>query len=134
MEPSLKEMVPYDPAELAGFAAHHYEVDLADGFGAAKRRMESVVDGMVRRDIGGDEQEVSSLNIAFYKVSFKHVLLPVYMASYIFRGQAWQVYIDGRSGAVTGNRPYSVPKILFLIIFIAAVAAGIGVGIYFGVR
>ena len=52
----LGALVPYSPDFLAGFQAEGYTVGLEAGHQQARARMETVIQGDVRRDIGGDEQ------------------------------------------------------------------------------
>jgi len=59
-------------------------------------------------------------------VTFKHVLLPVWMAAYKFRGETYRVVINGRSGRVSGQRPWSFWKILLAVLAGLLVAGGIG--------
>ena len=71
-----------------------------------------------RRDIGGDEQRVSNVETQYSAVTFKHLLLPVYVGAYRFNDKVFQVVVNGRTGEVQGERPYSVWKILLLVLAI----------------
>jgi hypothetical protein len=44
--------------------------------------------------------------------SFKHVLLPVWLGALRYGGRTYRLSINGRTGEVQGERPYSVWKIL----------------------
>src|SRR5439155_17500153 len=57
-------------------------------------------------------------------VTFKHLLLPVWLASYRYRDTLYQILVNARTGEVVGRRPYSVAKIVSLIVAII-VAAGL---------
>ena len=48
-------------------------------------------------------------------LTYKHLLLPVYLASYRFRDKPYRVMVNGQTGHVLGDRPYSFGKILTLI-------------------
>jgi hypothetical protein len=71
------------------------------------------------RDIGGDEQRVHSVDTRYFGITFKLMLLPVWIACYLYAGRTYQVLVNGRTGKVVGQRPYSAVKI------IAAVLAGL---------
>ena len=88
--------------------------------------MDRVILRDVKFDIGGDRQRVHSVNTKVSDVTFKHVLLPVWMAAYKFRGETYRVVINGRSGRVSGQRPWSFWKILFAVLAGLLVAGGIG--------
>ena len=119
LEPwDLGELTPYEPAYLSGYKAQRYQVSLAEGFELAKQTAAPVIEADVRRDIGGDEQRVSNVVTQYSAVTFKHLLLPVYVGAYRFNDKVYQVVVNGRTGEVQGERPYSVWKIALLVLFI----------------
>jgi DNA-directed RNA polymerase subunit RPC12/RpoP len=128
LEPwDLDKLNPYDPAFLSGFKAQRYQVELEEGFEEAKTIMAPVIQDDARRDIGGDEQRVHSVQTSYFDTTFKHILLPVYIGAYRFNQKVYQVMINARTSEVQGDRPYSVWKITFLILFIALVIAIIAI-------
>lgn len=130
LEPwDLAALEPYRPEFLSGFRAEAYQVDLDDGFVQARRKMDAAIAQAVRFDIGGDRQRVHRIDTEVSDVTFKHVLLPVWMAAYKYRGQSFRFVVNGRTGRVQGERPWSVVKIALAVIAGAIVAAGLGYGI-----
>jgi DNA-directed RNA polymerase subunit RPC12/RpoP len=124
LEPwDLGELTAYDPAYLSGYKAQRYQVDLAEGFELAKRTAAPVIESDVRGDIGGDEQRVSRVSTAYSAITFKHLLLPVYVGAYRFNEKVFQLAVNGRTGEVQGERPYSVWKILFFVLTLVALIA-----------
>jgi DNA-directed RNA polymerase subunit RPC12/RpoP len=130
LEPwDLENLVPFDEKYLSGFQVESYTVDLEEGFSRAKSRMQPIIDSSIRRDIGGDEQRISSRNCSYEDISFKHLLLPVWISAYKFKDKVYNFMVNARTGEVQGNRPYSVAKILLAVLCTAAVIAG-GVFLY----
>ncbi|WP_211230424.1 hypothetical protein [Inquilinus limosus] len=112
LEPwDLAELVPYDPSYLRGFGAQHYQVDLATGFGRAQEKMEPPIRRDICADIGGDRQVIRSQETRYYGVTFKHVLLPIWLNSFRYGGRTYSFVINGRTGEVQGQRPWSWVKI-----------------------
>ncbi|MBU2937509.1 MULTISPECIES: primosomal protein N' (replication factor Y) - superfamily II helicase [Pacificibacter] len=127
LEPwDLQAMEPYVPDYIAGFRAESYSVDLEDGYRSARSYMDRVILRDVKFDIGGDRQQVASVNTQVSNVTFKHVLLPVWMAAYKYRGKTYRFVVNGRTGRVQGERPWSAWKIAFAVILGAIVAGAIG--------
>ena len=62
-------------------------------------------------------------------VHFKHVLLPVWLAAYKFRGQTYRFVVNGRTGRVQGERPWSAVKILIAVVLGLILATAIGYGL-----
>jgi DNA-directed RNA polymerase subunit RPC12/RpoP len=124
LEPwDMQEIRAYEPAYLSGFKAQRYQVELAEGFEQAKQVAAGVIQGDVRRDIGGDEQRVHNISTNYSAITFKHLLLPVYAGAYRLNQKVYQVVINGRTGEVQGDRPYSVWKITLFILAITLVLA-----------
>ncbi len=127
LEPwDLSAMEPYRPEFLAGFLAEGYQVDLDQGFSEAKEKMDRQIHRDVRFDIGGDRQRVQHVETDMRDITFKHVLLPVWMAAYKYRGKSYRFVVNGRTGRVQGERPWSAAKIAVAVILGLIVAAGVG--------
>lgn len=117
LEPwDLSELKPYAPEYLAGFRAEGYQIELTDGYTEARAIMDRTIDRDVRFDIGGDRQKVHGIQTSVSDVTFKHILLPVWMAAYKFRGKTYRFVVNGRTGRVQGERPWSVWKIALAVI------------------
>lgn len=122
----LSVLEPYAPDYLSGFQAEGYTVALADGHQVARAKMARVIEDDVRRDIGGDEQRITQVNTRHRDETFKHVLLPVWTAAYKYAGKSYRFLVNGQTGEVQGERPYSWWKIGFAVLA-AAVVIGVGV-------
>jgi DNA-directed RNA polymerase subunit RPC12/RpoP len=117
LEPwDLEQLRSYEPAFLSGFKAQRYQVDLEQGFERAKAVIAPVIENNVRNDIGGDVQTIESLSTAYSEITFKHLLLPVYAGAYRFNGKLFQILVNGRTGEIQGDRPYSFWKIALLVV------------------
>lgn len=125
----LSALEPYAPQFLAGFRSESYQVDLAEGMEEARAVMENTIRRDVRFDIGGDQQRILTLNTAMSDITFKHVLLPVWLAAYKYRGTTYRFVVNGQSGKVQGERPWSAWKIAVAVILGAILAAAIGYGV-----
>lgn len=122
LEPwDLSNIKPYDPAFLAGYKAQRYQCDLKEGFISAQGVMAPIIESDIRKDIGGDEQRISSVDTSYENITFKHILLPVYLAAYRFNDKTFQVMVNARTGEVQGERPYSAWKIALFVMFILAI-------------
>ncbi len=122
----LAAMEPYRTDYLAGFRAEAPALELDQGYAQANKVMEQTLKRDIKFDIGGDEQRISAMDAQYSSITFKHVLLPVWLASYRFNNKPYSVVINGRTGRVTGERPYSIWKIAFAVIIGAIIAGGIG--------
>ena len=118
----------YSPEYLSGFFAERYQVKADRGFEEAKDWMEGQLEDMAHSDIlsrGYDVAQVNSLDAIYEDVTYKQVLLPVWVSSFSYSGKLYQYAINGETGEVGGQRPYSIPKIVACIILVTAIIGGL---------
>ncbi len=120
----LGALTAYSPEFLAGFQAEGYTVPLSDGWREAQERMSQIIREDVRRDIGGDEQRIHDVATSWSGETFKHILLPVWTAAYKYNGKSYRFLVNGQTGEVQGERPWSVWKIALAVIVVAFLALG----------
>jgi len=121
----LGECRPFTPEVLAGFFARTYDIPLDAAFQQAKQRIDAALRQDICQRIGGDEQRVSTQKTAYNAVTFKHILLPVWLLAYRYKDKTYRVTVNAASGEVHGERPYSWVKITLLVLLIATVVGGI---------
>ncbi|WP_439137670.1 TFIIB-type zinc finger domain-containing protein [Roseicyclus sp.] len=119
----LKALRGYRPEFLSGFRAEGYQVALDEGFDEAKTVMEAQIREDIRRDIGGDAQRIDQMTVRIDDVTFKHILLPIWVAAYKYRGQSYRFVVNGQSGRVQGERPWSWIKIALAVLVALVIIA-----------
>ncbi|MCZ0961639.1 zinc ribbon domain-containing protein [Paracoccus benzoatiresistens] len=112
----LSHLRPYRPDYLVGLEAEAYTIPLSDGHEIARAEMAGVILNDARRDIGGDEQRVDHIQTDYRDETFKHILLPVWTAAYRYNRKSYRFVVNGQSGRVVGERPWSVWKITAAVI------------------
>lgn len=108
---NLSESVVYQDDFLSGFRAESYTIGLPQGFVGAQRIMETGIRAAICRDIGGDEQRITSMAPQYLTITFKHLLLPIWVSAYRFNGVVHRFLVNGQTGEIFGQRPYSAWKI-----------------------
>jgi DNA-directed RNA polymerase subunit RPC12/RpoP len=111
----LEAAVAYQPDYLSGHQTLRYDTEPEAGLETAKGRMAKVIENDCRADIGGDEQRVNSVDTNYFDLTYKLMLLPVWILGYLYGGRTFQVMVNGRTGEVIGQRPYSAGKIALAI-------------------
>lgn len=128
----IQSATPYQPEFVAGHLSRTYDRDPLEVFeGAAKPRINNLIDSSIRRDIGGDHQQIGNKQTTFALLQFMYVLLPLWLLTVNFDGRPFQVLVNGLTGEVQGERPWSKVKIVSLVVTVILVIALIAVAIYF---
>jgi len=120
----LGRVVPFSEGALAGKLAHTYDLELGSGFTTARARIDAAVLGEVRARIGGDTQRIHEVQTQYAGLTYKHLLLPVWLLAYRYRERSYRAAVNAVTGEVHGERPWSPVKIA-LAVLAAAVAAAI---------
>lgn len=112
----LDNLVAYDEKYISGFQSEIYQVELDEGFDRAKQVMDGIIHRDISFDIGGDHQRIYQANTQHSETTYKHCLLPIWSAAFLYRKKSYRFVINGRTGQVQGERPYSYWKIAFAVI------------------
>lgn len=120
-----KHLVPYSPEFLAGWRAESYAIDLMPGWGVAQQKIARGQDSKCAGDIGGDTHRSLSVNNQYFKVTFKHILLPIWIAAYRYNKKVYRFLVHGQTGEVVGEAPWSFWKIFALVAAILALIGGL---------
>ena len=127
LEPwDLESLIPYSDEYLSGFQSESYTTDLRGGFNIAKDKMVPEINSTIGRDIGGDTYRISSKQSYYENISFKYILLPVWISAYKFKEKTYQFLINARTGELQGERPWDFTKVILIVL---AVLGVIGLGL-----
>jgi len=123
------ELVSYDTAFLSGHVVEHYQVVLLDAAQQSREQMLRALERLCVAQIPGDTYRDLQMQPEFSGETFKHILVPVWLLTYDYGRQSFQVIVNGFTGSVAGRRPYSAWKIALLVL---AVLGLVGLAVIFG--
>lgn len=123
------EAKPFSAEYVAGHLCRTYDRDVQACFGDAHQRMDGEIEQTVRGDIGGDRQRVDRKDTTFQALTFKHLLLPIWLLTVIYAGKPFQVFINGVTGEVQGERPWSRVKIAVAVV-VAVILVAVAVALW----
>jgi len=112
---------PYDPGFVAGWVVERYQIDLVGAAQNARAAMEAKVTQLCAAQVPGDTYRNLVVRTSYSRQTFKHILAPVWLLTYTFRGKTFQVVANGSTGTIAGRYPLSVWKVLFLVIAILTI-------------
>lgn len=119
----LDDLIDYKSAYLSGFLAERYSIPLKEGWHDAKgiidRRIESGIEGQEY----GDIVQVVNVSTNYKGITYKHLLLPLWISSFQFNNKIYRFLVNGQTGKVSGQSPISIVKVSILVLVILAVIA-----------
>ncbi|MGB1251642.1 MAG: hypothetical protein ACPG8W_13575 [Candidatus Promineifilaceae bacterium] len=110
----LQELVKYNPSFLAGAQAIAYEKQLEPSWAAARSAMRERMKQKCRGAITHQNVRNFSMSVEFDKEAWRYLLLPVYVASYHYNNEPYQLLVNGQTGLVAGQRPADWRKIALI--------------------
>ena len=139
----LDELVPYEPSFLAGFQAQSFDISLENSWEESRSEMRESTRRVCINQASSSKFRNFSMGVDFEGESWRYILLPVYVASYVYDGRLYQALVNGQSGEISGQRPVNWEKVWLMIaaVLLPGVALGLigivtllfaGVGVLIG--
>jgi ribosomal protein S27AE len=121
----LEEAVNFDPRLLVGWESEIYSLEVNEGYQIADRMMDDKIRNMCSAQLGGDTQRNLSVESSKANQTFKHIVLPLWICSYVFNNKVYHFTINGQTGKVNGKKPLSWVKIASLVLLVLLFIAGV---------
>ncbi len=119
-------LVPYDAGYLSGWTVERYQIDLVAAAERSRQQMEAALRQMCASRVPGDTHRNLVVHSTYTEQTFKHILAPVWLVSYTYHGRPYQVVVNGVTGVIAGERPWSWVKIALLVLLALVVLVVIG--------
>jgi DNA-directed RNA polymerase subunit RPC12/RpoP len=111
----LTKMADFNTDFLAGWKAHTYTKYLPDAWEEAKRNMRETMKNACNDQIPSQHVRNFSMTADFKEESWRYILLPVYLISYQYNQQIFQIMVNAQTGKIAGQKPVEWNKVWFAI-------------------
>ncbi len=111
-----ESLVPYDPGYLAGWTVERYQIDLVGAAERSREQMDATLRALCGQQVPGDTYRNLVVDAQYSDQTFKHILAPVWLMTYVYGARSFQVVVNGVTGRISGSRPWSWIKITILVI------------------
>lgn len=108
-------LVPFDPGYLAGWTVERYQIDLVAAATRAREAMTAELRQLCGQQVPGDTHRNLVVQASFFDQTFKHILAPIWLMTYVYGAKSYQVIVNGVTGTITGSRPWSWIKVALLV-------------------
>ena len=116
----LQDVAAFKPEYLASWPTVLYDSSLTDAslvgrefiFKQLRPQMAELI------EVGREKRNLSLGGHSWSGMTFKHILLPLWVGAYQFQGQEYRLMINGQTGKVTGDRPRDTLKLMLLIVIL----------------
>jgi hypothetical protein len=109
-------LVPFDPGYLSGWTVERYQIDLVAAAERARQQMDAELREMCAKQVPGDTYRNLNVDATFTNQTFKHILAPIWLLTYVYGTKSFQVVVNGVTGRISGSRPWSWIKVSLVVL------------------
>lgn len=111
--------IEYKPEYVSGFVSERYSIGLKSAWEKAKEfiktKLRSAIGSKIKNEKSADSVRNLVMDTAFMGVTYKYLMLPVWISSFKYNGKVYQFYVNGQTGKVGGNAPISPYKVAIAV-------------------
>ncbi len=115
--------IEYKPEYVSGFVSERYSIGVQSAWEKAKNfiknTLRSSIRSKIKKEKHADEVRGLDLRTTYSNITYKYLMLPVWISSFKYNGKVYQFYVNGQTGKVGGKAPVSPYKV--------AIAVAIGI-------
>lgn len=127
----LSSLARYRPYFLAGWMAEEYSVPMDRAIEQTKAEFKRSQESEIRRFLPGDTHASLAVQTKFRVNGSDLILLPVHVLSYRYRDKVYRFLVNGQTGKVVGQKPWSGRRVAALVVFLLLIIGGIAAAFYF---
>ena len=120
----------FDPQFLLGREVEEPALDRTDARQAARERIEAKERQACAKLVPGDTQKDLRVQTRVDDQSERLLYLPVWMASFQYKGQPYRCVVNGQTGKIGGEAPVAKGRVALVVAAVAAVVAVIALVLY----
>ncbi len=113
---NFQTITVYKKQYLAGYTANLYEKDVKVCWAEAKKIMDGSIRSAIVQKYHADVVDYINVYTTHNNVTYKYVLVPVYLLTYPFKKKNYVLNVNGNTGKVWGKTPVSPWKVLLTIL------------------
>jgi hypothetical protein len=125
---NLQSMTRYRPYFLAGWMSEEYGIDANEAIDVSREEFKRRERQAISAFLPGDTHRLQSVQTHLDLKSTDLILLPVHVLSYRYRDKTFRFLVNGQTGQMVGQKPWSTPKIALLVaglVLLVAVVVGL---------
>ena len=133
---NLHDALEFAPEYLAGWVAMNYDYPFSDATLTARERVMKDFQSEVYRRVepGREKRKLMTGAGNWSDMTYKLILLPLWVGVYSFQGKSFRVLVNGQTGKVVGEKPVDRLKVALVALLAAAVLAiAVGLGYLLGI-
>jgi len=117
----LNGLLDYKTEYLSGFLAERYSIPLKEGWNDAKNSIDAGITNGIHGQVYGDVVNIVSVSTTYDNITYKHILVPIWISSFQFNNKVYRFLVNGQTGKVSGKSPISAVKVSIAVTVIMSI-------------
>ncbi|MCQ2381725.1 MAG: hypothetical protein MJ054_00270 [Clostridia bacterium] len=119
----------FQQSYLAGFTVCQASKEALVCWEEAKKTIEETIRMKISARYTNDSIRIENLHLDFdiTNITYKYVLLPVYIGHVDYKRKQYRLYVNGQTGKISGKTPRSWWKVLFTYLVTGVFLFGVGI-------
>ncbi len=118
-----KDACVYESKYLSGYVADGYKRELKTCWNDAKDSMTRSIRSDIESSLHCDVVDYLNVSTRYDNVTFKYMLIPVYIMNFLFKKKKYRVWMNGSTAKVTGKTPVSPIRVIIASVLGLALSA-----------
>ncbi|MCI4671206.1 MAG: hypothetical protein MRZ79_23910 [Bacteroidia bacterium] len=108
--------IPFKSAHLQSWPVELYQSKEVDILKKIDKRINKRIEREAKSRSKGEGMKDLKIQSEKFLITLRHVIVPVWVATYTYRGKRFQFLVNGQSGKLTGKKPLSFTRIGWTIL------------------
>jgi DNA-directed RNA polymerase subunit RPC12/RpoP len=113
---NLNQLVAFNAEFLIGWKAHNYTKYLKDGWTEARNLLRDKMRKVCLESIHSPHIRNFSMEADFNDETWRYILVPVYLVSFQYSNNIFQILVNAQTGKVAGQKPVDWTKVWLAIL------------------
>jgi hypothetical protein len=113
---NLNQLVAFNAEFLIGWKAHNYTKYLKDGWTEARNLLRDKMRKVCLESIHSPHIRNFSMEADFNDETWRYILVPVYLVSFQYSNNIFQILVNAQTGKVAGQKPVDWIKVWLAIL------------------
>jgi hypothetical protein len=116
----LKDVKEFQPEYVAGWSTILYDRSISDASIIARKIINKEFHPILYHttEIGYQKRDFQITYGRWADMTYKHILIPIWVGTYQYQGKKYHVLINGQTGKIYGDKPSDSFKIVFLALMV----------------
>lgn len=119
----MDQVKNFDPRFIVGWESEVADINARQCYDLYQKTVKEMITAKCAAACTINTYRDLRVNAQFTEETYKHLLLPIWICNYVFKGKTYFFHLNGQTGKISGTRPLSAGKISIAVIIAIIILA-----------